>query len=169
MASQTLTEQVPAMPQPEPTYHMKAAGPPQPPAGAAKTNNTLRLRHLKLDPTRALEPARKKLTTIESQRIMAVLEEAIKRAEIVTALPYIIDNIDRFKVSLGSELVDGIKQHSRIQSTYRDIRSQLDDLFQRRDREEAEREAQALLDSEFFSPFHSFARWNLSELTGWVW
>jgi len=148
MASQTITEQVPAMPQAEPTYHMKMNGAPHPPAGGGKANNTLRLRHLKLDPTRALEPARKKLTTIESQRIMAVFEEAIKRAEIVTALPYIIDNIDRFKVSLGSELVDGIKQHSRIQSTYRDIRTQLDELFQRREKEEAEKEAQALLDSE---------------------
>lgn len=119
----------------EPTYHMKMA-PQQAPN--AKANNTIRLRHLKLDPTRALEPARKKLTTIESQRIMAVFEESIRRAEIVTALPYIMENIDRFKVSLGSELVDVIKQHSRTQDTYGDIRAQLDDLLQRRERQLAQ-------------------------------
>ncbi|XP_012934688.1 dynein regulatory complex protein 10 [Aplysia californica] len=136
MASHTITETVAV----EPTYHMKMA--PQPPPQARGTN-TLRLRHLKLDPSRALEPARKKLTTIESQRIMAVFEESIKRAEIVTALPYILENIDRFKVSLGTELVDAIKQHSRIQFTYRDIRAQLDELLQRRERQLAQAASRA--------------------------
>ena len=119
------------------------SGAPAPPPNA-RASNTLRLRnHPRGDPTRALEPARKKLTTIESQRIMAVFEESIKRAEIVTALPYITENIDRFKVSLGTELVDVIKQHGRIQVTYRDIRAQLDELLQKRERQLAKNASRA--------------------------
>ena len=117
----------------EPTYHMKLQS--NATSSAAKApNNTLRLKQLKLDPTRALEPARKKLSSIEAQRIMAVFEDTIKKSEIVTSLPHIIENIDRFKVSLGSELADAIKQHNGIQITYRDVRAQLDDLLQRREK-----------------------------------
>jgi len=139
MAQRSITETVVV----EPTYHMKMSGAPVPPPNA-KPSNTLRLRnHPRGDPTRALEPARKKLSTIESQRIMAVFEDSIKRAEIVTALPYITENIDRFKVSLGTELVDVIKQHGRIQVTYRDIRAQLDDLLQKREKQLAKNASRA--------------------------
>ncbi|GFS20554.1 IQ domain-containing protein D [Elysia marginata] len=130
MASHTYTETVAI----EPTMHMKLSNPsnPHPPGGAKTNNSTLRLRNLKLDPTRALEPARKKLATIEAQRIMAVFEESIKRAEIVTALPYIMENIHRFRVSLGSELVDMLNQHSRIQQSYQEARGQLDHFLEKR-------------------------------------
>lgn len=128
MASQTYTETIPA----EPTMHMKLShNVPHPPVGS-KATNTLRMKNLKLDPTRALEPARKKLATIEAQRIMAVFEESIKRAEIVTALPYIMENMHRFKVSLGSELVDMLNQHERIQQSYKDARGQLDIFLEKR-------------------------------------
>ncbi|RUS72393.1 hypothetical protein EGW08_019853, partial [Elysia chlorotica] len=84
------------------------------------------------DPTKALEPARKKLSTIEAQRIMAVFEESIKRAEIVTALPYIMENMQRFRVSLGSELVELLNQHGRIQQSYKEARAQLDHFLEKR-------------------------------------
>ena len=63
---------------PEPTYHMKLQSNATSSATKAP-NNTLRLKQLKLDPTRALEPARKKLSSIEAQRIMAVFEDTIKK------------------------------------------------------------------------------------------
>jgi len=154
--SRTITETVPI----EPTYHMKMT--PQPPI-AAKGNNSLRLRNLKLDPSRALEPARKKLTTIESQRIMAVFEETIRKAEIVTALPYITDNIDRFKVSLGTELVDAIKQHSIIQITYRDIRAQLDELLQRREKQLAQQAEQLKREEELLNDENETEMQNTAE------
>ena len=129
MAAHTYTESVAV----EPTMHMKLtnSGVPHPPAGS-KTTSTLRMRNLKLDPTRALEPARKKLATIEAQRIMAVFEESIKRAEIVTALPYIMENLYRFRVSLGSELVDMLNQHGRIQQSYKEARGHLDHFLEKR-------------------------------------
>ena len=129
MATHTYTEAVTI----EPTMHMKLSNSNAPhPPGGSKTNNTLRMRNLKLDPSKALEPARKKLATIEAQRIMAVFEESIKRAEIVTALPYIMENIYRFRVSLGSELVDLLNQHGRIQQSYKEARAQLDHFLEKR-------------------------------------
>lgn len=70
------------------------------------------------DPLRVLDPARKKLSSVEAQRVLAVLDEAIRRAEIVTLLPYTIENIDRFSVLLGSELVRLLENHDELQSAY---------------------------------------------------
>ncbi|XP_041348856.1 dynein regulatory complex protein 10-like [Gigantopelta aegis] len=112
----------------EPTVHMKL----QPPSKPSPSQNTVRLRKLRLDPSRALEPTRKKLTTIESQRVMSVFEETIKRVEIVTLLPYILENIDRFKIVLGIELVEMLLQHIAFQDSYQDIRSELDKQLQKR-------------------------------------
>ncbi|XP_033106931.1 dynein regulatory complex protein 10-like [Anneissia japonica] len=72
----------------------------------------------KIDPLRVLDPARKKLTTVESQRVLASLDESIKRAEIVTLLPFIQQNIDRFNVVLGSELMNAIQEHIQLQEAY---------------------------------------------------
>jgi len=56
------------------------------------------------DPLRILLPAQKKLSSVESQRVLSVLDESIKRIEIVSALPYLINSLDRHSVSLGSDL-----------------------------------------------------------------
>ncbi|CAL1527898.1 unnamed protein product [Lymnaea stagnalis] len=123
----------------EPTLHMKLT--PLPPTNK-KTNTSIRLRNIKLDPTRALEPARKKLSAIESQRIMAVFEDTIRRVELVNAFPYVIENIDRFRFSLGNQLADLFIQHGRIQSSYKEIRDQLDQLLQKRAKQRAKIELQ---------------------------
>lgn len=128
MATQTITMSNELVS--EPTVHIRLA--PLPPGGNKKNVTTVRVRNIKLDPTRALEPARKKLSAIESQRVMAVFEDTIRRVEIVTALPYIISNIDRFRVSLGAELSNLINQHIRIQDSYQGIRDQLDQLLYKR-------------------------------------
>ena len=112
----------------EPTIHMKL----QPPSKPSTLQSTVRLRKLRLDPSRALEPTRKKLTTIESQRVMSVFEETIRRVEIVTLLPYIMENLDRFKIVLGIELVETLVQHMALQNNYQDIRQQLDRQLEKR-------------------------------------
>lgn len=128
MTSRTVTEAVGQAP----SLHIKK-GPSEPrPPITAKITNALRIRNIKLDPARALEPARKKLSTIESQRIMSVFDDCIKRIEIVTSLPYIMKNYDRFRISLGTDLAELIKQHYRIQSTYQEMRTQLDVLLLKR-------------------------------------
>jgi hypothetical protein len=52
---------------------------------------------LQLDPLRLHEPARTKLSTIETQRIMLVFDELIQKMELIEILPIIISHIDLFK------------------------------------------------------------------------
>ena len=124
--------------QPEPTLKMKLSLKPQPPTQkhAGGGPPSFRMQNIRIDPSRALEPARKKLTTVEAQRVMAVFDETIKRCEIVTLLPYIMKNLDRYRVSLGSELVELIKHHEVVISSYDEIRVELDQQLARRAAEE---------------------------------
>ena len=93
---------------------------------------------LKIDPLRALEPARKKLGTLEAQRVMAVLVDAIKRTEIVTALPFIVENLDRFSISFGKELVRKLQDHKMIIDSFDEIKAEAGRLFERQKRKEEE-------------------------------
>lgn len=79
------------------------------------------------DPLRILDPGRKKLTTVESQRILAVLDESIKNAEVVSLLPYACENVNRFSVVLGVETVVAIQEHEKIQSAFKDAAQKLSD------------------------------------------
>ena len=90
---------------------------PHPPNGPSKGR-------LRIDPLRALEPARKKLTTLEAQRIMAVLVDSIKKTELVTILPYILENLDRFSVSLGADLVKLLQDHKVIIDSFEELKSE---------------------------------------------
>ena len=58
-----------------------------------------------------LEPSRKKLTTLETQRVMGVWDDSLKRVEILTAVPYILDNINDFSIVLGRELLEELQRH----------------------------------------------------------
>ena len=77
------------------------------------------------DPLRVLEPERKKLTSLESQRIMAVLEGTIRRIEISTILPFVVENLSRFSIVLGAELTHLLKEHDSLQGRYQKAVSQL--------------------------------------------
>lgn len=116
----------------QPKLKLKMPHPPKEPPGQG-----LKFLNLRFDPARALEPARKKLTMLESQRIMSVFEETIRRVELVTLLPYILENMERFRVSLGSELVELLNQHRVIISSYDEIRQNLDVQLQRRTERES--------------------------------
>ncbi|KAL5016776.1 hypothetical protein ScPMuIL_006365 [Solemya velum] len=112
----------------EPTLQMKLQLPHPPSRGRSTGKSRNRL---KLDPSRALEPARKKISTIEAQRVMSVFEDTIQRIEIVTLLPFAVDNVSRFNIVFGSELVGMLEQHKVIQKSYEDIKSQLDKQLKR--------------------------------------
>lgn len=86
---------------------------------------------LRIDPMRALEPARKKLSTLESQRIMTVLMDTIKRAELVTALPHILENLDKYSVSFGAELVAVLQKHQIISASFEEIKRDANVLIER--------------------------------------
>ncbi|XP_065066315.1 dynein regulatory complex protein 10-like [Rhopilema esculentum] len=68
---------------------------------------------------KSLEPGRRKLSSVESQRVVSVIDDCIRKVEIVTLLPYILENIKRFSVLLGSELVSLIEEYDIIENKYR--------------------------------------------------
>lgn len=70
------------------------------------------------DPLRILAPAQKKLTTIESQRVLGVMDETMRRLEGVVTLPVLVNSLDRFSVSLGVELVDLLEEYSQLVHHY---------------------------------------------------
>ncbi|EDV22063.1 IQ domain-containing protein D [Trichoplax sp. H2] len=77
------------------------------------------------DVLRILDPAKKKLTSVEGQRILAVISEGIKRVEIVSLCKYAIENLDRFSVSFGTELTSCLEAHKELLTKYMDIWTEL--------------------------------------------
>lgn len=78
------------------------------------------------DPLRILAPGQKKLSTIESQRVLAVMEEAIKRLDGAMLIPGLINSLDRYSVSLGAELAGMLKDYDRLIKEYNTIYVELD-------------------------------------------
>ncbi|XP_032242724.2 dynein regulatory complex protein 10 [Nematostella vectensis] len=70
------------------------------------------------DPLKVLDPARKKLSSVESQRVISVLDDTIRRIEIGSLLPFIAENLERYSVILGSELSLLISEHDKLQHAY---------------------------------------------------
>lgn len=77
---------------------------------------------LRLDPQRALEPARKKLTSLEAQRIMAVINESIKRLELVNILPTIVEDTQQYQISFGAELMQLLENHRIILQSFNELK-----------------------------------------------
>lgn len=73
------------------------------------------------DPLRILAPGQKKLSTIESQRVLAVMEEAIKRLDGATLIPILAHSLERFSVSMGAELVRQLKEYNHLTGEYNRI------------------------------------------------
>ncbi|XP_067911224.1 dynein regulatory complex protein 10 [Heterodontus francisci] len=69
----------------------------------------------KVDALQILEPVRKKLASIEAERIISVVEKTIEKIEIVTLLPHIVANLNRFSVAIGLELTCALREHSRLE------------------------------------------------------
>ncbi len=84
---------------------------------------------------KSLDPGRRKLSSVESQRVVSVLDDCCRKIEIVTLLPFIVENLDRFSVLLGAELVNLIqeydlveKKHAKALRKFRQIRLKSGDL-----------------------------------------
>ena len=73
------------------------------------------------DPCKILDSKRKTLPSLHAERIMTVFQEAVKRMEITTALPYVLDSLPRFSVVLGQELVNHMEKHLRLQNAFKEI------------------------------------------------
>ena len=66
----------------------------------------------RVDPQRGLQPARKKLTTLEAQRVMAVLTTAIRRVELASVLPQLVaKRRTDLDIGFGAELTSRLEEH----------------------------------------------------------
>ncbi|KAM4053242.1 dynein regulatory complex protein 10 [Anomaloglossus baeobatrachus] len=101
---------------PQPTV-VSSPQPLQSPAGGVV--RLLKLSPIKtlpnIDSIKMLEPGRKKLSSIETQRVVAVLDETIKKLELVSLFQHAIENVDRYSVVFGSELAGALREHKRLQ------------------------------------------------------
>ena len=86
---------------------------------------------LRIDPQRALEPARKKLTSLEAQRIMAVINESVKRLELISVLPSIIENIEQYQIPLGTDLVKLLQNHQAVISSFNELKETVEKFISR--------------------------------------
>lgn len=57
---------------------------------------------LQLDPLRLHEPARTKLSTIETQRIMLVFDDLVQKMELIEILPIIVAHADLFQSTIDA-------------------------------------------------------------------
>jgi hypothetical protein len=76
------------------------------------------------DPLRILVPAQKKLNTIESQRVLAIINDTSRRLESALTIPSLVAVENHLAVALGSELMsllqeykDAISEFSTLQKT----------------------------------------------------
>jgi len=65
-----------------------------------------------------LDQSTKRLSSLDAQRLVSVLEECVQRCEIVVLLPFVIENLERFSVSLGPELISALREHAHHQQMY---------------------------------------------------
>ena len=57
---------------------------------------------LQLDPLRLHEPARTKLSTIETQRIMLVFDDLVQKMELIEIMPIIVAHADLFQSAIDA-------------------------------------------------------------------
>ena len=60
---------------------------------------------------------------------MAVLYDSIRRTELLTALPYILENVDRYKIVLGSDLCNMLESHKVIIQTFEELKEEAEKLL----------------------------------------
>lgn len=67
-----------------------------------------------------LDQSKKRLNSLDAQRVVSVVEECAHKCEIVTLLPFLVENLQRFSVTLGPELITALKEYDRLQQFYMD-------------------------------------------------
>ena len=90
------------------------------------SSNLNYLRKSGIDPCRILEPKRKKLQSLEAERIMTVFRETVRRMEITTALPYILNSLTRFSIIFGQDLTSHLISHLHLQHAYKEALAALE-------------------------------------------
>ncbi|XP_054450038.1 dynein regulatory complex protein 10 [Pteronotus mesoamericanus] len=65
-------------------------------------------------PLRALVPSKTKLTTIETKRIMSILDETIHKVELVTLLSCVTSNREDLEGGLGRDIAKAVREHEDL-------------------------------------------------------
>ncbi|XP_014787582.1 uncharacterized protein LOC106881633 [Octopus bimaculoides] len=70
----------------------------------------------------SLQPAKKKLSSLESQRVMNVYVDMVERAVLVGMFPFVLDNLHLFNDAFDDHLKDCFKNHAGLQVSYTETR-----------------------------------------------
>ncbi|XP_036908052.1 dynein regulatory complex protein 10 [Sturnira hondurensis] len=65
-------------------------------------------------PLKALVPSKTKLTTIETKRIMSVLDETIHKVQLVTLLSYVTSSKEDLEGILGKDIAKAMREHADL-------------------------------------------------------
>ncbi|XP_053136343.1 dynein regulatory complex protein 10 [Hemicordylus capensis] len=103
----------------------EAVDPSRSPVGQATRTLTLKM------PLKILDPGRSKLTTVETKRIISVLDETILKVELVSMFAYVMENLEDFYVALGPELTEALREHLQLSNNLKAtlVRLEEDDLL----------------------------------------
>jgi len=67
------------------------------------------------DPLKILDPSSKKLVTVESQRIMAVLDDTICKIRLITLLPELTQNTEKYASIISDDIQEMLKEHYKLE------------------------------------------------------
>ncbi|KAF1464363.1 Dynein regulatory complex protein 10, partial [Megadyptes antipodes antipodes] len=67
-----------------------------------------------LDAMKMLDPRRLKPDSVETERIITVLDETIAKLELSSLIPRIINSLDRFADMLGPEITNSLIEHQKL-------------------------------------------------------
>lgn len=81
---------------------------------------------------KTFEPTRKKLTSVESQRLINSIDECIDKMEIATLIPEVVlPDMDRFRTMLGHQSVEALQEQSFLMHKFHEQRLQVAEMYER--------------------------------------
>ncbi|NXS67808.1 DRC10 protein, partial [Pandion haliaetus] len=80
-----------------------------------------------LDAMKALDPHRLKPDSMETERIITVLDETIAKLEMSSLIPRIIDSLDRFADMLGPEITNNLIEHQKLSNEMEHLLASLEE------------------------------------------
>lgn len=77
-------------------------------------------------PLKILDPGRSKLTTVETKRIISVLDDTIVKVELITMFSHVMENLEDFSMALGPELLEAFKEHLELSNAMETLLAHLE-------------------------------------------
>ncbi|XP_059162964.1 myosin-3-like [Physella acuta] len=99
---------------------------------ASQIPSRFRLPHIKKSKSSAegirIDPSMKECANLEAVKILSCLDQVIEHAHVAMAMPFIINNLDKFAVTISMDMVQMFKRHNRILQNYYTHRERLANL-----------------------------------------